>query len=81
MDNSLVLKNLTSRAGGDAVDVDRHCTEARNMGNGTVDSKVDLVRSTDKHIAPHDIQNWEGRGVVMDRTFVLRTVAHKERGR
>lgn len=81
MDNSLVLKNLPSRVRGDAVDVDRHCTEGRNMDNGMVDSKVDSVQNTDKCIAPHDIQNWEGQGPVMDRTFVLRTVAHKERGR
>ena len=81
MDNSLVLKNLTRRVGGDAVDVDRHCTEVRKLGNDMVDSKVDSVRSTDKHIAPHDIQNWEGQGAVMGRTFVLRTAAHKERGR
>lgn len=66
---------------GDAVDVDRHCTEVRNMGSGTVDLKVDLVQGTDKCIAPHDIQNCEGQGAVMDRTFVLRTVARKERGR
>lgn len=81
MDNSLVLKNPASRVRGDAVDVDRYCTEVRNMGNGRVDSRVDSVQSTDKYIAPHDIQNWQGQGVVMDRTSVLRTVAHKERGR
>ena len=81
MDNSLVLKNLTCRVRGDAVDADRYCTEVRNMGNDMVDLMVDSVRSTDKRIAPHDIQNWEGQGAVMGRTFVLRTAAHKERGR
>jgi hypothetical protein len=78
---SLVLKNLTSRGRGDAVGVDRYCTEVRNMGNGMVDSKVDSVQSMDKYIAPRDIQDWEGQGAAMDRTSVLRKVARKERGR